>query len=81
MASNCRKRTEKRRKGHGWEKKLEEIKTDCIWVNLKNIGLFIICIKLSLFYNAQKLSLFVDVALILPVKDCFSAHLKVKAHN
>ena len=27
----------KAKKGHGWTK-LERIETDCIWVNLKNVG-------------------------------------------
>ena len=39
MAKNSRTLTKhtKAKKGHGWTK-LERIKMDCIWVNLKSIG-------------------------------------------
>ena len=40
----------KAKKGHGWTK-LEKIESDCIWVNLKNVGPPFFQIDVSLFQN------------------------------
>ena len=65
------------KKGHGWTK-LERIKTDCIWVNLKNVVQpfsnlheFIS----NVIYTQLEIILSCYVAVILRMRDSCSANL------
>ena len=85
MAQSYRRTLTKHRnakKGHGWTK-LERIKMDCIWVHLKNVGpLFP---KLHQFISCHlhrwKIILSCYVAIILQMKDSWSANWTFRAHN
>ena len=78
MAQNYRRTQTKHRKakkGQGWTK-LGRIETDCLWVNLKNVGppffkFISVYIKMS----------FKQLEMILKMKDTFSANLTFRAHN
>ena len=72
----------KAKKGHGWAK-LERIETDCIWVNLKNVGppffkIMSVYIKtpFSQRENHSQLLCGFDFA-----NDSCSANLTFRAHN
>ena len=73
----------KAKKGHGWTK-LERIETDCIWVNMKNVGppffkFMSVYIKIS--FTRGKIILTSYMALILQMKGSCSANLTFRAHN
>ena len=74
----------KAKKGHGWTK-LERIEMDCIWVNLKNVGppfFSNLCQFISKYHlHGGKIILSCYVALILQMKDSYSANLTFRAHN
>jgi len=68
--------------------KLERIKMDCIWVNLKNVGppfspiygmSVYTCIEMS--FTQLEIILSCYVAMILLMKDYWSANLTFRAHN
>jgi len=75
----------KARKGPGWTK-LERIKMDCIWVNLKNVGppffkFISVYIKMSFTHLENPFILSGYVAVILQMKRSCSANLTFKAYN
>jgi len=90
MAPNYGKTLTKHRKakkGRGWTK-LERIETDCIWVNLKNVGppffKFTVCQAIYVskcHLHSWKLILKCYVAMILQKKDSWSDNLTFRAHN
>ena len=90
MAPNYRRTlTEHRKakKGHGWTK-LERIEKDCIWVNLKNVGPPFFKFTVCQFIHVSKCHLLswkiipsCYVAMILQMKDSWSANLMFRAHN
>ena len=63
----------------------------CVWVNLKNVGpLFVqiiftvsvyTCIKMSFTVHSWKIILSCNVAMILQMKDSWSANLTFRTHN
>ena len=74
-------------KGHGWTKP-ERTEMDCIWVNLENVGppflKFTVCqfIQVSKCHLLSwKIILSCYVAMILQMKDSWSANLTFRAHN
>ena len=90
MAQNYRRTLTKHRKakqGRGWTK-LERIKMDCIWVNLKNVDQpffkFTVCQLIhasKCLLHSWKIILSCYVAMILQMKDSWSANLTFRAHN
>jgi len=78
----------KAKKGHGWTK-LERIKMDCFWVNLKNVGppffkFTFIHVHVSV-YTCIKMSFaqleMCYVAIILQMKHSWSANLTFRGHD